>query len=79
MAVDGVPALTQGQYDALVSFAYNTGISALRGSTLWRKVKANPADPAIPAEFRRWVNSGGKQLPGLVKRRAEEARIYTSE
>lgn len=76
MAIDGVHGLKQWQYDALVSFAYNLGIGALRDSTLWRKVKANPNDPTIPAEFMRWVHSKGAVLPGLVKRRAEEASIY---
>lgn len=78
MKVDGAPALRQGQYDALLSFAYNVGISALRRSTLWRKVKANPDDPTIPEEFGRWVHSNGKVLPGLVARRQEEAKIYTT-
>lgn len=77
MKADGAPALTQSQYDALLSFAYNIGITALRESTLWRKVKANPADPTIPAEFGRWVYAKGKVLQGLVERRKEEANIYT--
>lgn len=68
--------LTQGQYDALVSFAYNVGLDAFKGSTLWCKVKTNPADPTIPAELRRWVYSKGVKLPGLVRRREGEARIY---
>ena len=77
MRIDSVPGLTQGQYDALLSFAYNTGITALRRSTLWRKVCADPSDPSVPAEFSRWVNAGGRRMPGLVARREEEARIYT--
>lgn len=77
MKADGAPALTQSQYDALLSFAYNIGITALRKSTLWRKVKANPADPTIPAEFGRWVYAKGKVLQGLVERRKEEAEIYS--
>lgn len=77
MADDGVPQLTQGQYDALVSIAYNIGLDALRRSTLWRKLRADPADPSIPAEFRRWVHAKGRTLPGLVKRRNAEARIYS--
>ncbi|MCM1310830.1 MAG: lysozyme [Bacteroides sp.] len=68
--------LTQGQFDALVSFAFNLGIGALESSTLWRKVKANPSDPTIPAEFTRWVYAKGVRLPGLVRRRSEEAKIW---
>ena len=72
----GAPPLTQRQFDALISFVFNLGIGTLSKSTLWRKVKANPADPTIPAEFRRWVNAAGKKLNGLVKRRETEARWY---
>lgn len=79
MAIDRVPPLTQGQYDALASFAYNAGTGALRRSTLWKKVCADPADPSIPAEFRRWVHGGGKVLPGLVKRREAEAAVYSGK
>lgn len=61
---------------ALVSFAYNVGLAALRRSTLWRKVRRNPSDPSIAAEFARWKYAGGKALAGLVKRRAEEAALY---
>lgn len=78
MKADGAPALTQSQYDALLSFAYNVGIGALRRSTLWRKVMADPSDPTIGAEFCKWVHSGKNVLPGLVKRRREEANIYRS-
>lgn len=69
-------SLTQGQYDALLSFAYNTGIGALKGSTLLRKARVNTSDPTIPNEFMRWVNGGGKVLPGLVKRRKYESELW---
>lgn len=70
------PDATQGQFDALVSFAYNCGTGNLAKSTLYRKAKADMADKTIPAEFGKWVKGGGKTLPGLVKRRAWEAKIY---
>lgn len=76
LRVNGVTGLSQGQYDALLSFAYNLGISKLRGSTLWRKIKANVNDPAIADEFRRWVYADGVKLPGLEKRRAAEAEMW---
>ena len=79
MKADGAPALTQNQYDALLSFAYNVGIGALRRSTLWRKVMADPSDPTIGAEFCKWVHSGMNVLSGLVKRREQEANIYTRD
>ena len=70
--------LQQCQFDALVSFAYNLGLGALQKSTLLRKVNADPCDPSIDYEFKRWVKAGGKTLKGLVKRREEEADLYFS-
>jgi len=67
--------LTQGQFDALVSFTFNLGAGALQRSTLRRKVnREEHAD--VPAEFHKWVWAGGKRLNGLVKRRKAEALAY---
>lgn len=68
--------LSFNQRRALVSFVFNVGIAAFRESTLRCKVIADPSDPAIAAEFGRWVFGGGRRLPGLERRRAEEARVY---
>ena len=68
--------LTDNKIDALVSFAYNVGLQAFQTSTLCRKVKANSDDASIRSEFAKWVYAGSKKLPGLVKRRAEEAEMY---
>lgn len=68
--------LTQNQYDALVSLAYNIGTGALKKSTLLKKVKANPNDETIRTSFMQWIRGGGKILPGLQKRRAAEASHY---
>jgi lysozyme len=68
--------ITDNQISALVSFVYNIGASAFRKSTLLRKVNANPTDLTIHNEFMRWTRAGGKVLPGLVKRRAEESKLY---
>jgi len=68
--------LTQHQFDALVSFAYNVGLGNLQRSTLLRKVNANPKDPAIAAEFAKWNRAGGKVLNGLTRRRKAEADLY---
>jgi lysozyme len=70
--------INQNQFDALVSFAYNLGAGSLKSSTLLKKVNTNPVDPTIKDEFMKWVNAGGKKLPGLVKRRADEATLYFS-
>jgi GH24 family phage-related lysozyme (muramidase) len=64
---------TQHQFDALVSFHYNTG--AIATATLTRlHEQGRFADAA--REFGKWVHAGGKVLPGLVKRRAAEAALY---
>lgn len=71
-------AVNQQQFDALVDFAYNLGTTALKNSTLLKKVNANPNDPSIAVEFRKWVNSSGKKLAGLVRRREAEVKLYFS-
>lgn len=76
--INTVGKLSDCKIDALVSFAYNVGIAAFRNSTLCRKVKANSDDASIRSEFGKWVYAGSKKLPGLVKRRAEEAEMYFS-
>jgi lysozyme len=68
--------LTDNQFSALVSFAYNLGVGNLQRSTLLRKVNANPNDPTIRDEFMKWTRAGGKELPGLVRRRKAEADLY---
>ncbi len=72
--------LSDNQFSALVSFAYNCGAGALSKSALLKRVKANPADPEIRAEFLKYskaVVRGSRQvLPGLLRRRTEEADIY---
>lgn len=71
----GVP-LTQCQFDALVDFAYNLGLDALRRSTLLTKIRLGASEAEIRKEFMRWVNAGGKRLPGLVRRREWEANRF---
>ncbi len=78
--------LKQGQFDALVDFAYNLGSDidaddipeGLGDSKLLKKVKANPNDPSIKDEFMKWVNAGGKPANGLIKRRTKEVELYFS-
>jgi lysozyme len=70
-----LPATSQAQFDALVSFHYNTG--AIARATLTRKHVAGDFAGAA-AEFARWNRAGGRVLPGLVRRRAAEAELYGS-
>jgi len=67
--------LTQGQFDALVDFAYNAGVGALAKSTLLKKVNAEKFDE-VPVEFMKWTKGGGKELPGLVRRRRAEVKLW---
>ena len=67
---------TQGQFDALVSFAFNLGIGRLYRSTLLKTIKGGGNRNAIRKEFKRWVYAGDKRLPGLVKRREWEANRF---
>ena len=71
--------LTQNQFNALVSFTYKVGISALKVSTLLKKVNANPSDETIKNEFEKWVDAGGKQVQGLLNRRKKEVEMYFSK
>ena len=76
--------VTQNQFNALVSFAYNLGSDidaddipeGLGDSTLLKKVNKNPNDLTILNEFLKWVRSNGKISNGLVKRRKLEAKLY---
>jgi len=72
----GKTEVTQNQFDALLSFQYNCGNAALSGSTLFRKVKANPNDSTIVSEFARWNKAGGKEIKGLTIRRLTESKLY---
>ncbi len=67
--------LTEGQFDALVSFTFNLGGGALQRSTLRRKVNRGEHS-AVPAEFMKWVWAGGRKQKGLVRRRWAEGKIY---
>ena len=69
--------LTQGQFDALVSFTYNLGARSLSTSTLLRKLNAGDYAGAAD-EFLRWNKAGGKVLNGLSRRREAERALFLS-
>lgn len=71
----GKAQTTQAQYDALVSFAYNCGVDALKTSTLLRMHKDGNYVGAA-AQFARWNRQDGVVLAGLTTRRAAEADMY---
>ena len=69
--------LTQGQFDALVSFSFNVGLGNLQNSTL--RMKLNRGDYEGAAEqFLVWTKAGGKVLKGLVIRRTHEKEMFES-
>ena len=67
--------LTDGQFNALVSFTFNLGAGALQRSTLRRKVNRQ-THQEVPEQLMRWVWAGGRKLRGLIRRRAAEAEYY---
>ncbi|MGX5010939.1 lysozyme [Enterobacter asburiae] len=69
--------LTQGQFDALVSFTYNLGARSLSTSTFLRKLNAGDYAGAAD-EFLRWNKAGGKVLNGLTCRREAERALFLS-
>ncbi|AVU30240.1 muraminidase [Serratia marcescens] len=69
--------ITQGQFDALVSFAYNLGLRSLSTSTLLQKLNAGDNQGSAD-QFGCWVNAGGVELKGLVKRRSAEREMFLS-
>jgi len=69
--------LTQGQFDALVSFSFNLGIGTLQRSTLRQKVIRGEMEEAAE-EFLKYTLAGGKVLKGLVTRRNDERALFLS-
>jgi lysozyme len=67
--------LTQNQFDALVSFTFNVGVSAEAHSTLCAKVNARDR-PGIVAEWVKWDHQAGVVVPGLLARREAERELF---
>jgi len=68
--------LNQNQFDALVSLVFNIGPTHFAQSTLLKKLKIDPNDPTIPAEFGRWIHVNKQPNEGLRRRREQEAKLY---
>lgn len=68
--------LNQPQFDALVDFTFNLGGGTLGRSTLLAELNAGHYG-SVPGQLRRFVKAGGRTLPGLVRRREAEARLFT--
>ena len=71
--------LTTHEFDALVSFSFNTGVGAFEHSTLLRRLNAGEDKPTVfKEELPRWVNGSNGPLPGLVRRRQAEIDLALS-
>jgi lysozyme len=70
--------LTQGQYDAMVSFTFNVGAKNFANSTLLKQHNLGNCWGA-GYQFTRWVYAKDKKLPGLVTRRADERKLYEAD
>jgi len=68
--------LTANQLSALTSFVFNVGVGAFTDSTLLRYLNSGEPSAKVANEFGRWVYAGGKKLPGLIRRRADEAALF---
>ena len=67
--------LTQNEFDALVSFVYNLGVGAFQRSTLLKLLKSGNKT-AASGEFPKWSMAGGKEVPGILKRRHAEQDCF---
>jgi lysozyme len=68
--------LTDNQFSACVSLAYNIGTAGFKRSSVFKKLNINPNDPTIADSFKLWNKGGGKILTGLVRRREAEIALY---
>lgn len=68
--------LNDNEFDALVSFAYNVGVGALKGSTLLKMLNAGQDRTAVADQFLRWNKAGGQVFNGLTRRRQAERALF---
>lgn len=70
--------VNDAQFSALVSFAFNVGAGAFRGSSVLAAVNDGRFRD-VPERLALWVKAGGRVLPGLERRRAAEAALFMSQ
>ena len=70
--------ITQGEFDALVDFAFNCGCGNLNGSTLLKKLNAGDYEGAAH-EFEKWDMAAGKHMAGLLRRRQAEELLFLKD
>ena len=74
-----IDAVAGHQFDPIVSFAYNLGTGAYRGSTLRKLINTNPNNPAIRWEWMKWHHANHKPVEGLWNRRWAETCVYCAD
>ncbi len=70
--------LNQNEFDALVSFVFNIGITAFSNSTLLRLLNQGQARVDVADQLVRWDKVNGQPVAGLTRRRAAERRLFLS-
>lgn len=70
--------INQNQFNALFCLCYNIGVAGFKASTLLKLVNKHIIGEPLKDEWARWNKAGGKVMPDLVKRRADEFKIYMS-
>ena len=71
-------ALSQHQFDALVSWVYNLGPANLKASTMLKVLNEGQYEE-VPSQMKRWNKAGGKTLDGLIRRRQAEAYLFSGK
>lgn len=70
--------LNQNQFDAILSFVFNIGTGKFSKSTMLKFLKQKHYSLAA-GQFDRWIYGGGKKLAGLIKRRADEKKLFLAQ
>ena len=71
-------ALSQHQFDALVSWVYNLGPANLKASTMLKVLNEGQYEE-VPSQMKRWNKAGGKTLDGLIRRRQADAYLFSGK
>ena len=61
---------------ALISFAYNMGLTGLLNSSLWKLYNVNTPLGEVAKQFEKYVFSKGQRIQGLVNRRKKEKALF---
>ena len=69
--------LSQGEFDAIVDFAFNCGCAAFKGSTMLKDINAGNLAGAAD-EFEKWDHASGQVVAGLLRRRIAEEQEFKS-